>query len=169
MLYSKHPIVYLCWAFIIASLTACTNSSIGQNLEQSLAPDPQLKDNPAMFGAKNVSARQKQPTEPTIKLPADFPQGIPLYSNAKLQEVTPARSKDNQVSTRWLSSDPSNIIASFYSQQLQKNNWEFIEDKQTTGDFQSILSARQNDVQVNISIQPQKLTNGAPNQPKNCH
>ncbi len=166
MLHCKRPVVYLCWAIIIASLTACTNSSIGKNLEQSLAPDPQLKDNPTVFGAKNVSARQNQSTEVTTKLPADFPQDIPLYSNAKLQQVTSVKDKDNQVSTRWLSSDPSNIIASFYTQQLQKNNWELITQQQPSGDFQSILSARRNGVQVNISIQPQKINNAATNRPK---
>ncbi|MDJ0796469.1 MAG: S-layer homology domain-containing protein [Calothrix sp. MO_167.B12] len=167
MLHCKHPIIYLFWAVTIASLTACTNSSIGKNLEQSLAPDPQLKNNSAVFGAKNVSDRQNQLTESKIKLPADFPQSIPLYSNAKLQEVTPAKDRDNGVSTRWLSSDPSNIIASFYNQQLQKNNWEIVKQQQPRENFHSILSARRNDIQVNISIQPQKVTNAAINQPKN--
>ena len=167
MLHCKRPVVYLCWAIIIASLTACTNSSIGKNLEQSLAPDPQLKDNPTVFGAKNVSARQNQPTEVTAKLPADFPQDIPIYSNAKLQQVTSVKDKDNQVSIRWLSPDASNIIASFYTQQLQKNNWELIEQQQQpSGDFQSILSAKGNGLQVNISIQPQRMNNADNNQPK---
>ncbi|MDJ0675160.1 MAG: S-layer homology domain-containing protein [Calothrix sp. MO_167.B42] len=168
MLHCKRPVVYLCWAIIIASLTACTNSPIGKNLEQSLAPDPQLKDNPTVFGAKNVSARQNQPTEVTTKLPADFPQDIPLYSNAKLQQVTSVKDKDNQVSTRWLSPDPSNIIASFYTQQLQNNNWELLEQQQPSGDFQSILSAKRNGLQVNISIQPQRMNNGANNQSKDA-
>jgi len=151
---------------IIASLTACTNSSIGKNLEQSLAPDPQLKDNPTVFGAKNVSVRQNQATKVAIKLPADFPRDIPIYSNAKLQEVTSVKDKDNQVSARWLSPDPSNIIASFYIEQLEKNNWKLLEQQQPSGNFESILSARRNGVQVNISIQPQRMNNADNNQPK---
>ncbi|WP_088241645.1 S-layer homology domain-containing protein [Calothrix rhizosoleniae] len=166
MLHCKRPVFYLGWAIIIASLTACANSPIGKNWEQSLAPDPQLTDNPTVFGAKQVSAQQKQPTKLTTKLPADFPQDIPLYSNAKLQGVTSVKGKDNQVSTRWLSADPSNIITSFYTEQLQKNNWKLIKTQKPSGDFQSILSARRNNLQVNISIQPQQVTSAVANQPK---
>ena len=49
MLHCKRPVFYLGWAIIIASLTACANSPIGKNWEQSLAPDPQLTDNPTVF------------------------------------------------------------------------------------------------------------------------
>ena len=166
MLLARISIVYLFWAVIITPLTACTNSSIGTSLEKSLAPDPQLQENTTVFGAKNVSVRQNESTKSRTNLPADFPQDIPPYPNTKLQAVKPAQGSDNQVTTQWLSKDPSNIIASFYRQQLQNNNWQIVNQEQPRENFQSVLSAKRNGVEVNISIQPQKLSNTSPNQPQ---
>jgi len=160
----KRPTVFLIWAVLLTSLTACANSPVAKNLEQSLAADPKLQNNPAIFGESQVNQPQAQQNQSTIQLPADFPKDIPLYSNAKLQEVTPASGSENRVSTRWLSSDPSNFIASFYRSQFQTNNWQILQ--QPTDDAGGAFDARRNDLLLKVSIQPKSVTKATPNQPQ---
>ncbi|MCW5316364.1 S-layer homology domain-containing protein [Nostoc sp. KVJ3] len=164
MLPCKRPAVFLIWAAILTSLTACANSPVAKNLEQSLAADPKLQSNPAVFGESQVNQPQAQPNASTIQLPADFPKDIPLYSNAQLQQVTPASGSENRVSTRWLTSDPSNFIASFYRSQFQTNNWQILQ--QPTDDAGGVFEARRNDLLLKVSIQPKSVTNATPNQPQ---
>ena len=104
--------MFLSLAVLLSSLTACASSPVAKNLEDSLAADPKLQNNSVIFGKAKQTEPQQLP-QSTVKLPADFPATIPLYTNAQLQEVTPS---SNGVSTRWLSSDPSNIIEDFLSQ-----------------------------------------------------
>ncbi|MEH2154642.1 S-layer homology domain-containing protein [Nostoc sp.] len=164
MLPCKRPAVFLIWAVLFTSLTACANSPVAKNLEQSLAADPKLQSNPAVFGESQSNQPQAQPKESTVQLPADFPKDIPLYSNAKLEEVTPANGSENRISTRWLSSDPSNFIASFYRSQFQTNNWQILQ--QPTDDAGGAFEARRNDLLLKVSIQPKSVTNATPNQPQ---
>jgi S-layer homology domain len=155
----KRPAVFLSLAVLLSSLTACANSPVAKNLEESLAADPRLENNSVIFGkATQTQAQQQQ--QSTVQLPADFPSSIPLYPSAQLQEVTPSSSG---VSTRWLSSDPSNLIESFYRNSFQANNWQIL---QPTDQQSSVFEARRNDLQVKVSIQPKSVTNPAPNQPQ---
>lgn len=163
MLPCKRPTVFLSLAVLLTSLTACANAPIAKNLEQSLAADPRLQNNPAIFGETKSKEPQPRSNESTIQLSADFPKDIPLYPNAKLEAVTPANS-ENRVSTRWLSSDPSNFITSFYRSQLQTNNWQILQ--QPTDDVGGTFEAKRNDLAVKISIQAKSVTNPAPNQPQ---
>ncbi|MFN6531381.1 S-layer homology domain-containing protein [Nostoc sp. ChiSLP03a] len=164
MLPCKRPAVFLIWAVILTSLTACANSPVAKNLEESLAADPKLQSNPVVFGESQSNQPQAQQNQSTVQLPADFPKDIPLYSNAKLQEVTPASGSENKISTRWLSSDPSNVIASFYRSQFQTNNWQILQ--QPTDDTGNTFEARRNDLLLKVSIQPKSVTNATPNQPQ---
>ncbi|MEH1781656.1 MAG: S-layer homology domain-containing protein [Nostoc sp.] len=164
MLPCKRPAVFLIWAVLLTSLTACANSPVAKNLEQSLAADPKLQSNPVIFGESQVNQPQAQQNQSTVQLPADFPKDIPLYSNAKLEEVKPASGSENKVSTRWLSSDPSNFIASFYRSQFQANNWQILQ--QPTDDAGGAFEARRNDLLLKVSIQPKSVTNATPNQPQ---
>ncbi|MEH2468485.1 S-layer homology domain-containing protein [Nostoc sp.] len=164
MLPCKRPAVFLIWAVLLTSLTACANSPVAKNLEQSLAADPKLQSNPVVFGESQGNQPQAQQNESTVQLPSDFPKDIPLYSNAKLQEVTAASGSENRVSTRWLSSDPSNFIASFYSSQFQTNNWQILQ--QPTNNAADVFEARRNDLLLKVSIQPKSVTNATPNQPQ---
>jgi hypothetical protein len=148
---------------LLTSLTACSNNRTAKNLEQTLAADPSLKDNPVNFGAKQGNAPQNQPTPTTVQLPPDFPKDIPLYPNATLQEVTPSSNSDSLVSTRWQSSDPSNSITSFYRQQFQVNNWQILQ--QPPDDQQGSFEVRRNNVQVKVSIQPKSVPDPTINQP----
>ncbi|MEH1823374.1 MAG: S-layer homology domain-containing protein [Nostoc sp.] len=164
MLPCKRPAVFLIWAVLLTSLTACANSPVAKNLEQSLAADPKLQSNPVVFGESQVNQPQAQQNQSTVQLPADFPKDIPLYSNAKLEEVTPASSSENKISTRWLSSDPSNFIASFYRSQFQANNWQILQ--QPTDDAGGAFEARRHDLLLKIYIQPKSVTKATPNQPQ---
>ena len=150
-------------AVLLTSLTACANSPVAKNFEHSLAADPRLNDNPVTLGGTPQVSEQQQQNQATVQLPADFPKDIPLYQNANLQEVKPS-SEDGSVSTRWLSSDPSNIIASYYLQQFQANNWQILQ--QPNDQQGGILEARRNDLQVKVSIQPKSVTTPASNQPQ---
>jgi len=147
-------------AVLLSSLTACASSPVAKNLEDSLAADPRLQNNSVIFGKAKQTEPQQLP-QSTVKLPADFPSDIPLYTNAQLQEVTPS---SNGVSTRWLSSDPSNIVEDFYRNEFQANNWQILQ--QPTDEQSNVLTAQRNDLQVEVSIQPKSVTNAAPNQPQ---
>jgi S-layer homology domain len=157
------PAVFLSLAVLLSSLTACTNSPSAQNLEQSLAADPQLQNNPVPFGKPQSQQTTPNPNPSTIKLPADFPADIPIYPNAKLEEITPANS-ENKISIRWQSADPSNLITSFYRQQFQAKNWQIVQQPQD--DVEGTFLARRNDLLINLTIQPQTVTKAAPNQPQ---
>ncbi|MBD2523458.1 S-layer homology domain-containing protein [Nostoc sp. FACHB-133] len=164
MLPCKRPAVFLIWAVLLTSLTACANSPVAKNLEESLAADPKLQSNPVVFGESQSKQPQAQPNDSTVQLPADFPKDIPLYANAKLEEVIPASGSENKTSTRWLSSDPSNFIASFYGNQFKTNNWQILQ--QPTDDAGGTFEVRRNDLLLKISIQPKSVTNATPNQPQ---
>ncbi|MEH2136649.1 S-layer homology domain-containing protein [Nostoc sp.] len=163
MLPCKRSAVFLIWAVLLTSLTACANSPVAKNLEESLAADPKLQTNPVVFESQS-NQPQAQSNASAVQLPSDFPKDIPLYSNAKLQEVTPASGSENKVSTRWLTSDPSNFIASFYRSQFQTNNWQILQ--QPTDDAGGAFEARRNDLLLKVSIQPKSVTNATPNQPQ---
>jgi hypothetical protein len=159
---SAHVFVGL--AVLLTSVTGCSNSKIAKNLEQSLAADQRLKDNPVIFGGKQTGDRQNQQTQSTAQLPADFPKEIPLYPNAQLKEVTAQSNTENRISTRWYSSDPSNLIANYYRNQFQTNNWQILQ--QSGEDLGDSLEARHNDLLIKVTIQPQSVTNASPNQPQ---
>ena len=158
----NYPAVFLSFA-VLLSLTACVNSQSAKNLEQSLAADPQLQNNPVPFGKPQSQQTTPNPNTSTIKLPADFPPDIPIYPNAKLEEITPANS-ENKISIRWQSADPSNIITSFYRQQFQAKNWQIVQQPQD--DVDGTFSAKRNDLLINVTIKPQTVTKAEPNQPQ---
>ncbi|MBK1988866.1 S-layer homology domain-containing protein [Sphaerospermopsis aphanizomenoides BCCUSP55] len=151
-------------AVLLSSLTACANGSASKNLEQSLAADPLLQNNPTVFSqAKN----QEIATASKVQLPTDFPQDIPIYPNATLQEVQPVNNSNNseqKVLTRWQSSDPSNVIANFYSSQFQNQNWKILQKPQD--DTQGIFEVQKNNLLLKVTIQPKSVTNASPNQPQ---
>ncbi|MBW4616871.1 MAG: S-layer homology domain-containing protein [Desmonostoc vinosum HA7617-LM4] len=164
MLPCKRPAAFVSLAVLLTSLTACANSPVAKNLEQSLAADPQLQNNPVALGESSNQQTQVQQNESVVQLPTDFPQDIPLYPGAKLQEITPASGSENKVSTRWLSSDPSNFISSFYKNQFQTNNWQVLQ--QPPEDGGGVFEARRNNLLIRVSIQPQSVTNALANQPQ---
>ncbi len=164
MLPYKRPAIFLSLAVLFSSLTACANIPTAKNLEQSLAADPRLQNNPAILAETQESEAPAGQNQPKLQLPADFPKDIPLYPNAELQEVVPTSGSENKVSTRWLSSDPSNLISSFYRNQFQTNNWQILQ--QPPDEAGGAFEARRNNLLAKVSIQPQSVTNSTANQPQ---
>lgn len=157
----KRPVVFLSLAtLLLTSLTACANSPVGKNLEQSLAADPKLKDNPATFGQQVTNTNP--PNETVVQLPADFPSEIPRYPGATVKEVT---QQNASPLTRWTTSDPSNFVQNFYKKQFQDKSWEII--RQPADEMGGTLVARRNGLQVTVNIQPTQTSIAAPspNQP----
>lgn len=169
-------------AVLLSTLTACANGPSAKNLEQSLAADPRLQTNTTVFGEnKNPEIS----TAPKIELPADFPQEIPIYPNAKLAEIQPANNNsdnsdnsdnsktsenqpgnkpENIILTRWQSADPSNMIASFYSSEFKNQNWQILQQPQD--DTEGTFEVKRNDLLLKVAIKPKTVTNPAPNQPQ---
>lgn len=131
---------------LLTALTACANSPTGNNLEDVLSAEPRL------------AAAQSDVQNRTATLPADFPTTIPVYPNAQLQEAT---EQGNGQLIRWVSSDPTNLIQSFYQNQLRSQNWEIL--SQPTNEQTSTIEARSGDLQATIVIEP-NLVNTAPPQ-----
>jgi hypothetical protein len=135
-------------ACLLGLLTSCANSPTGKSLERSLAADPKLKDNSTIFGG---SSQRNPQNQTSAQVPEDFPAEIPRYPNAQLQKVEALTVPAAQGQlTSWSSSDPINVIQSFYQNAFQSNNWQLVSkpDDETGG----TLVARRNDLQVTLSI-----------------
>jgi len=148
-------------AVLLTSLTACANSPTGKTIEQIVAPDSRLKDNSVTV---SPSSQTTASNNATARLPTDFPAEIPLYPKATLKEVTQPTTQASDKSansstvgdaklTRWVSSDTSNLIESFYQKQFQANNWEIL--SQPSDQQAGTIQARRNNLQVSVSIQGQ--------------
>lgn len=154
-------VICLSLAVLVTSLTGCANSPVADQLEKSLASDPKLKDRPNVSPAKPISEERKQPTKISSKLPVDFPKQL-KYPNAVLEEVIPTEGPRATLSTRWRSSDPSNIISNFYLRQLQQNGWKILQEPKD--EIPATIAARLNEAEVKISIQPKSVISTQPNQ-----
>lgn len=187
MLFSRSAARRVSLAVLLAALTACANSPNGKNIEQILAADPRVQEK---SGTATSDPPQQQLSDPNTSLPprenalaslpADFPTEI-RYPNAQLQEVIPPTSQnigDNNTSssaersqrTRWVTSDPSNLVQNFYQTKFQSNNWEILNQQQSDAQAATI-EARRNDLQVSVSIIPtgtnsQTDATPAPSQPE---
>jgi len=153
VLHCKYPGVFLSLAVLFSTLTGCANTPFAKNLEKSLQADSKLKDNPAVFGDKQVN---NTPSPSAKTLPADFPKEIPVYPNAELLLVNPNTDSTGKISARWTSSDPSNSIVSFYRNQLRSNKWEVI--KSPTDGQQGEFEAERNDSEIKVVIEPKNTT-----------
>lgn len=158
VLFDKRPVLRAGFAFCLVSmLTSCANTPMGEAFKNSLAADPNLKDNATIFGGSAQSDRQSQTS---VQLPNDFPTQIPVYSNAQLQRVEPLTAPTGQGQlTRWSSPDPINLIESFYQQAFKSNQWQIITQPTDTGS--GTLVARQNDLEVTVTI-PSGTPSGNP-------
>ena len=160
MLHCKYSGVILTFAILI-STTACANTPLAKNLEKSLQADSRLKDNPVVFGGRQVSNNQQKPTK---SLPENFPKDIPVYPNAELQSVTPSSENTGKLSARWFTSDPSNFIVNFYRKEFRSKKWEVI--KQPEDGQQGEFTAERNNSNLKVAINPKTVTNAQPNQPQ---
>lgn len=155
VLFDKRPVLLAGLATCLLSfLTSCANSSSGDALERSLSADPKLKDNSTLFGGSAEKNRQNQTL---AQLPKDFPTEIPLYPEAKLEKVEPLTVPAAQGElTSWSSSDPINVIQSFYQKAFESNNWQIV--SKPNDDAGGPFVVRRNDLQVTVSISSDAAT-----------
>ncbi|MEG4086916.1 S-layer homology domain-containing protein [Microcoleus sp. POL10_C6] len=142
---------------LLAAVTGCANSPNSKALEESLAADPKLKQNPVVFSSPPpVTAIE---TNSTAKLPPDFPTEIPLYPNAELIEVAGQTDPSpKNVRLRWESTDPVNSVQNFYSTEFGRRNWEIV--SRPTAEGQGSLVATRDNLRVTVSLSPTRKVGG---------
>jgi hypothetical protein len=128
---------------LLSLLTACSGNS---GLQSLFTPDAKLPGNtPSLNSPSN-------PTQAT--LPDNFPRDIPRYPEATLV-ASEAGANSGQWITRWTSTDPSNLIAIFYQQTFESNNWEILQPFTPDGDPKAnSLVARRDGLEVKVSFVP---------------
>ncbi|MEG4008389.1 S-layer homology domain-containing protein [Microcoleus sp. Pol11C1] len=143
---------------LLAAVTACANSPNSKALEESLAADPTLKQNPVVFSSPPPGTAIE--TNSTAKLPPDFPTEIPLYPNAELIEVGGQTDPSQKnVRLRWESTDPVNSIQNFYSTEFGRRNWEIV--SRPTAEGQGSLVATRDNLRVTVSLSPTQKVGGS--------
>ena len=160
----RSPGLLLLLACLLLPLASCANSSWGEGLQKSLKADNPNKLKTGIL----PSPAPVVPLSQTAQLPANFPEAIPRYPNAVLQEVIPGSAaspaesgSSEQTVTRWVSQDGGDRILTFYRQQLQTNGWQLLDSSKS--DPQSgNLSAQQGNLKVEIGLQS-AASSAAPN------
>ncbi|MEG4351620.1 S-layer homology domain-containing protein [Microcoleus sp. LAD1_D3] len=143
---------------LLVAVTACANSPNSKALEESLAADPKLKQNPLVFSSPPPATAIE--TNSTAKLPPDFPTEIPLYPNAELIEVSGETDPSQKnVRLRWESTDPVNSVQNFYSTEFGRRNWEIV--SRPTAEGQGSLVATRDNLRVTVSLSPTQKVGGS--------
>ena len=143
---------------LLAAVTACANSPNSKALEEALAADPKLKQNPVVFSSPPPATALD--TNSTAKLPPDFPTEIPLYRNAQLIEVGGETDPSQKnVRLRWESTDPVNSVQNFYSTEFGRRNWEIV--SRPTAEGQGSFVATRDNLRVTVSLSPTQKVGGS--------
>ena len=143
---------------LLAAVTACANSPNSKALEEALAADPKLKQNPVVFSSPPPATAIE--TNSTAKLPPDFPTEIPLYPNAQLIEVNGETDPSaKNVLLRWESTDPVNSVGNFYSTEFGRGNWEIV--SRPTAEGQGSFVATRDNLRVTVSLSPTQKVGGS--------
>ncbi|MEG5016249.1 MULTISPECIES: S-layer homology domain-containing protein [unclassified Microcoleus] len=143
---------------LLAAVTGCANSPNSKALEESLAADPKLKQNPVVFSSPPPATTIE--TNSIAKLPPDFPTEIPLYPNAELIEVSGQTDPSQKnVRLRWESTDPVNSVGNFYSTEFGRRNWEIV--SRPTAEGQGSLVATRDNLRVTVSLSPTQKVGGS--------
>ncbi|MCW6048567.1 S-layer homology domain-containing protein [Lyngbya sp. CCAP 1446/10] len=143
---------------LLAAVTACANSPNSKALEESIAADPKLQQNPAVLSSPSPATAVE--TSTTARLPDDFPTEIPLYPNAQLVEVgAPTDASPKNVRLRWESTDPVNSVQNFYQTEFGRRNWQIVSRPTTEG--QGSLVATRDKLRVTVSLSPTQKVGGS--------
>ncbi|NEP60217.1 MAG: S-layer homology domain-containing protein [Symploca sp. SIO2G7] len=159
MLFDQHSarIAILATTCLLSLLTSCS-----KELERSLAPDPNLEENQDIVEESSPNNSQISQSE---QLPQDFPSEM-RYPQAQLEKVESLKEADTRGKlTIWLSSDPSNVILSFYQRAFESSNWEIISEPPE--DAEVTLVARKQELEVTVSIPSASNNNSQPTTPRN--
>lgn len=149
--FSRSTASLVALSLLLLPLASCSNSGFGQALQDSLAADPKLTETAPQ---ENSPSPTDSPSPTQAELPADFPDFVPRYPNATLQEVIPVEEGQiaPEVSTIWQTADSSDRVFAFYREQLQTNGWQLVEaplDNQ-----QGTLVAQRDNLQLSVAIAP---------------
>jgi hypothetical protein len=143
---------------LLAGVTACANSPNSKALEESVAADPKLQQNPAVLSSPPPATAVE--TSTTAKLPADFPTEIPLYPNAQLIEVgAPSDAPSKNVRLRWESTDPVNSVQNFYQTEFGRGNWQIV--SRPTAEGQGSFVATRDKLRVTVSLSGTQKVGGS--------
>ncbi|MEG3973494.1 S-layer homology domain-containing protein [Microcoleus sp. herbarium8] len=143
---------------LLAAVTACANSPNSKALEESLAADPKLQQNPVVLSPPPPPPAVE--TSTTAKLPPDFPTEIPLYPNAQLIEVGGQTDPSPKtVRLRWESTDPINSVQNFYTKEFGRSNWQIVSSP--TADTEGALVATRDNLRVKVSLSPTQKVGGS--------
>ncbi|RAQ45839.1 S-layer homology domain-containing protein [Arthrospira sp. O9.13F] len=143
---------------ITALLSSCANSTLGDSLQQSLEADSQLQENPPF---QESAATENQPISPPddfLKLPENFPQEIAIYPGSNLQDVTLAASDTQKTSTVWRTTDPIDLVRTYYQNRLASDGWEIVSNADQESD--GLLVATKQDLQVTINLKLDQVLEG---------
>lgn len=149
---------------LLLPLASCANSGLGDSLQNSLAADPKLKET-SPDGSLQALNGTPSPGTTQAQLPENFPNEIPRYPGAQLQQAKPSGPESTlpgsqSTLTEWSTPDASDRVLAFYKEQLQTNNWT-IEPTPLTAP-QGTIVARQNDLKVTLTV-PTNPASPAPN------
>lgn len=126
---------------LVGLLTACSGNGL---LEGKFAADPALKEN-----SETTSIPSPTPSN-TIQA-ENLPKEIPVYPQAKLQAAETGSTPESGT-TRWTSSDPSNLIENFYQQQFQAENWKITQPFSAEEQNNTLIASRDGlDVKVTVT------------------
>jgi S-layer homology domain len=121
------------------TLTGCNG---GNSLQNTLSPDPKLKD-PAVV----VTNLPETPNQSANPLPTDFP----VYPQAKFQS-TETTSEGANVTT-WTTNESIDVVYAFYQKELPAKQWQIVAQP---SDSSPQLTAKQD--QSSVTIAPRSGT-----------
>ncbi|HHP7243567.1 MAG TPA: S-layer homology domain-containing protein [Elainellaceae cyanobacterium] len=148
-MFAKRSTVLICLLCLAGSLASCSGGSFGESLRRSLAADPQLENDPTVFGENAENAANGRCLEAILaELPNDFPDGV-CYPNANFLDTDQSsalranRSATNQqlTQTRWTTPDSTEQVQQFYLQLFEQQNWEIAQRPSSTTSTSASASA----------------------------
>jgi hypothetical protein len=145
-------LIVLGFAAALLPLSACANSPLGETLQRSLAADPQLEENPVLFGG--TATPEENNSNEVAELPANFPAEIPRYPGAELVEVAQPNGDNpaQEVQTRWQTTDSIEQVRQFYQEAFASDNWTL--DPSVEG----AIAAARDGLRVTIAPAPNATT-----------
>jgi hypothetical protein len=145
-------LIFLGGLAALLPLASCANSPLGESLQRSLAADPQLEENPVLFGGAATPAENA--ADAIVELPANFPAEVPRYPGAELVEVTqPAPTGSSEaVQTLWQTDDPLEQVRQFYQDAFTSEGWNL----EQSGD--GAIAAVRDGLQVTVTPEAEPST-----------
>ncbi|MGJ3245368.1 MAG: S-layer homology domain-containing protein [Elainellaceae cyanobacterium] len=168
-MFAKRSIVLMGLLGLTVPLAACSGGSFGESLRRSLAADPQLENNPTVFGENaETSADGRCPEAILAELPNDFPDGI-CYPDAEFLETNQSAALSANRSaaeppsrqTRWTTPDSPEQVQQFYLQLFEQQNWEIAQrpsptstsTQNSTGDLEAVREGVRVTLQFDSAVQ----------------